>query len=92
MMDKDFAINAVSDKDLWNSIQHHRSVFASVKDVDYSSDFRSNIVLCPPQNVLSEWKTDYRQMCETMIFGEKLPFEKLIDRIHELEKRFHNAV
>ena len=29
---------------------------------------------------------------ETMIFGEKLPFEQLIDRIHELEKRFHNAV
>lgn len=92
MMDKDFATKAISDNDLWNSIQHHRSVFASVKDVDYSNDFRHNIVLCPPQNVLSEWKTDYRQMCETMIFGVKLPFEQLIDRIHELEKRFHNAI
>ena len=90
MMDMDFAINSLRNNELWNNIQHHRSIFTSVAGVDYSVDFRKYIVLCPPESVLSAWKNDYRQMCETMIYGEKLPFERLIERIRELEDRFHN--
>lgn len=67
---------------------HHRSVFTSMHDVDYAVDFRKSIVLCPPAHVLPDWQEDYRQMCETMIYGDKLPFDQLIARIHELEKRF----
>lgn len=29
------------------------------------------------------------QMCETMIYGRKLPFAQLLSRIHTLEERFH---
>lgn len=90
MMDMDFAINSLRNNELWDNIQHHRSIFTSVAGVDYSVDFRKYIVLCPPESVLSAWKNDYRQMCETMIYGEKLPFERLIERIRELEDRFHN--
>ncbi|MBR5984549.1 MAG: nucleotidyl transferase AbiEii/AbiGii toxin family protein [Bacteroidales bacterium] len=91
MMDKDFAVKAINDSDLWNSVQHHRSIFSSVKDVDYSSDFRKKIVLCPPEDVYAFWKADYRKMCETMIYGNKLSFDKLMERIGELENRFHNV-
>lgn len=90
MMDMDFAKKAVKDNDLWQNVQHHRSVFTSMKNVDYSTDFRKTIVLCPPDKFLAGWEEDYRQMCETMIYGEKLLFEKLIDRIRELENRFHS--
>ena len=31
-------------------------------------------------------------MCETMIYGNKLSFEKLMERIKELEDRFHKIV
>lgn len=88
MMDKDFAKDALTDDALWKSIMHHRSVFTSMHDVDYAVDFRKSIVLCPPAHVLPDWQEDYRQMCETMIYGDKLPFDQLIARIHELEKRF----
>lgn len=89
MMDLDFAKEAMRDDALWASIQHHRSVFTSMKDVDYSVDFRKAIVLCPPAHVLPEWEADYKEMCGTMIYGEKLPFNKLLERIKELENRFH---
>ena len=89
MMDHDFAKQAMSDNALWESIIHHRAVFTSMKYVDYSVDFRKNLVICPPAHVLPAWEEDYQQMCETMIFGEKLPFNKLLERIKELEDRFH---
>ena len=90
MMDLDFAKQAMADNDLWQSVQHHRSVFTSMKDIDYSTDFRKIIVLCPPDKFMSGWEEDYKQMCETMIYGEKLSFSELIDRIKELENRFHS--
>lgn len=84
-----FAKQAMIDDALWKNIQHHRAVFTSMKDVNYSVDFRKHLVLCPPAHVLPAWEEDYRQMCETMIFGEKLPFGSLLNRIKELEDRFH---
>lgn len=89
LMDLDFAKQAMIDDALWKNIQHHRAVFTSMKDVNYSVDFRKHLVLCPPAHVLPAWEEDYRQMCETMIFGEKLPFGSLLNRIKELEDRFH---
>ena len=88
MMDLDFAKKAMADDSLWESIQHHRAVFTSMRGVDYSIDFRKNIVLCPPDYMLVEWRDDYNRMCETMIYGDKLPFDKLLDRIKELQDRF----
>ena len=88
MMDLDFAKDAIKDNDLWASIQHHRAVFTSMRDVDYSVDFRKHIVLCPPEHVLTEWQDDYNRMCQTMIYGDKLPFDQLLARIKELEERF----
>ncbi len=90
MMDLDFAKKAMEDNDLWQSVQHHRSIFTSMQNIDYSADFRKSIVLCPPDKFIAGWEEDYRQMCETMIYGEKLPFTTLIARIKELECRFHS--
>lgn len=91
MMDMPFAMSAIKDDGLWNSIQHHRSIYTSVQNVDHTKDFRKEILLIPPINVLSAWEEDYNEMCETMIYGEKLPFNRLLERIRELEGRFHGA-
>ncbi len=91
MMDLPFAIAAIKDDDLWNSIQHHRSIYTSIQNVDYTKDLRIEIQLTPPENVLSAWKGDYNDMCQTMIYGEKVPFDQLLERMHELETRFHRV-
>ena len=39
-------------------------------------------------NLSMDWQDDYNRMCATMIYGERLPFDQLLERMKELEKRF----
>lgn len=90
MMDEPFAKDAVHDDELWNTIHHHREVFTSIKDVDYTPDIRKRIVLLPPEEVLKVWQEDYKAMQESMIYGEQLTFEQLLAKIQELQTRFRS--
>ena len=91
MMDKSFAIEAISNNELWETIAHHRELFTSVLGVDYTPDIRKRIQLTPPPNIVDVWAKDYQEMQESMIYGDSLPFNKLLERIHILENRFHNV-
>lgn len=91
MMDEDFALKAIGDDDLWESIRHHREVFTSVRGMDYTPDVRKRIVLVPPSEIQAAWKQDYNSMCSSMIFGGKPTFKELLERMYELEKRFHDV-
>ena len=90
MMDKEFAIGAIKDDELWNTIHHHRNVFTHVHDVDYSPDIRDRIVLVPPTEHFQTWAADYADMQSSMIYGNSLSFSELIERMRELETRFQN--
>ena len=90
MMDKSFAIEAISNNELWETIAHHRKLFTSVLGVDYTPDIRKRIQLIPPSNVVAIWEKDYREMQDSMIYGNSLPFNTLLERIHILQNRFHN--
>lgn len=87
MMDEDFALKAIGDDDLWESIRHHREVFTSVRGMDYTPD----VILVPPSEIQAAWEQAYKSMCSSMIFGGKPTFKELLERMHELEKRFHNV-
>lgn len=88
MMDSEFALKAITDDELWNTIHHHREVFTHMKDVDYSPDIRDRISLVPPQNVIEEWRKDYEVMQTAMIYGESLTFDELAKRMEALTSRF----
>lgn len=90
MMDKEFAIGAIKDDELWNTIHHHRNVFTHMHDVDYSPDIRDRIVLVPPTEHFQTWAADYADMQSSMIYGDSLFFSELIERMRELETRFQN--
>lgn len=62
MMDEPFALKAIHDDKLWNSILHHRKVFTPISGVDYEADIRGNIQLTPPDDVRDQWKEDYETM------------------------------
>lgn len=90
MMDKDFALRAIKDDALWNSINHHRAHFSSIYGIDYTKDLRKEIRLTPPDKVLTLWEEDYKYMRDHMIYdGTALSFAGLMARMHELEMRFH---
>ena len=91
MMDKDFAIEAIKDDNLWLTIHHHREVFTRMRDVDYSEDIRKRIVLTPPEKYYQLWALDYANMQSSMIYGESISFDKLIERMKELENRFRHT-
>ncbi len=88
MMDRPFAVNAIRDDELWNTIAHHRGVFTSVSGVDYAPDIRKRICLVPPAEYLDTWEDDYRSMQQSMIYGVSLSFGKLLERMRALEDRF----
>ena len=90
MMDKDFAIEAIQDDHLWESIRHHREMFTSIVGVDYSGDIRSRICLVPPEKHLDDWCKDYEKMCDSMIYGPKPTFAELMASMEDLERRFRN--
>ena len=90
MMNKDFAQKAIRDDVLFRSIQHHRSIYTAIQGVDYTKDFRREIVLLPPENVRAAWENDYNAMCATMIYGPHPTFAELMDSMRELEQRFRS--
>ncbi len=91
MMDKDFALAAISDDELWESIRHHREIFTSVRGMDYTPDVRKRICLIPPSDIRPVWNQDYKSMCASMIFGDKPTFEELLRQMETLEKRFREG-
>ena len=91
MMNKDFAKDAVKDDVLWECIRHHREIYTSVMEMDYTPDVRRRLQLVPREDILDVWKVDYEAMKESMIYGKKPSFEKLLIAISELQDRFRSA-
>ena len=92
MMDQPFALAAVHDDELWEHIRLHRMAFTAMLGVNYNDHMRSELRLTPPDKWLRDWQEDYQRMCATMIYGKKLPFDQLIERIKELELRFQQNI
>jgi predicted nucleotidyltransferase component of viral defense system len=87
LMDTEYAINALKDKELYNTIVEHRRTLTVMKEVDYSTHTPDTINFVPPDLVIDAWRKDYEQM-KNMIYGQSLPFDRLIERIKELNERF----
>ena len=89
IMNTDIASRAIADDDLWNTIHHHRELFTSMSGVDYTPDIRKRIRLLPPDDVIDAWRSDYKDMQSSMIYGEKPTFTELMKKMRELENLFH---
>lgn len=85
------ADRALADDHLWETIRHHREVFTSIRDVDYTPDVRTRLTLLPPDEVKEVWRSDYDSMVGHMIYERPLPtFEEILLAIAELQDRFRN--
>jgi hypothetical protein len=89
MVDTPFAKAALSDHDLYQTIVQHRKLLFSVGAVNYSLHQPQTINLIPPDKLLKDWENDYKELSENMIYGDKLPWGKLLDRIKELTDRIN---
>lgn len=89
MLETGIADRAIPNDDLWETIRHHREVFTSIRDVDYTPDVRKRIVLTPPEGVIEEWKNDYETMAANMIYEDKVPtFSEILAGVAKIEEMF----
>jgi hypothetical protein len=88
IMDTDHGREALKDIELYNSIINHRMIFTRMDGVDYSTHQPDKIDFIPPQTIIKEYEKDYTVMRESMIYGDSLPFDLLIERMIELRDRF----
>ena len=86
----DFAKLAIKDNQLWESIRHHREVYTSVRDMDYTPEVRHRIQLVPREDIIDVWRNDYEAMKEAMIYGRKPTFDELVDGMAKLQERFRS--
>lgn len=90
LMDTEFGKKALSDAELYAKIVEHRRKFYHVGYADYDKDYPDKIDFVPPEHCMSAWKSDYAEMLEHFVYGEKMPFERLLERISELQGRFRD--
>lgn len=90
LMDTVYAQNALFDKVLYKTIVEHRSKLTVVRGIDYTNHIPSKINIIPPGDIINEWEKDYKAMQESMFFNPSLSFDKLLERIGELNLRINN--
>ncbi len=89
MYEAGIADKAVHDDELWETIRHHREIFTSIRNVDYTPDIRKRIILTPPEDVMEEWKNDYDTMVMNMIYEDTVPsFADMLRVVADIEKMF----
>lgn len=89
MMRTDIMDKALADEHLYRTVLEHRRKFIGLKGFDYDTLYPKTLSLKIPEEVLPLWKQDYETMQKTMIYGESISFENLMERIRELNMRIN---
>ena len=88
LMDTEHGISAINDIELFKVIALHRGKFSPIAGINYETITLADLNFLPSGSILVDWEKDYEVMSEILIQGEALSFEKLMDRMQELKKRF----
>ncbi|MGB0879128.1 MAG: nucleotidyl transferase AbiEii/AbiGii toxin family protein [Polaribacter sp.] len=90
LMDTKYMEDALTDKDLYNTIVAHREMLTNISWVDYSKHAPKDINFIPPEVEIYKWKKDYMTMQESMFYGETESFENLIKKLKKLNGRINS--
>jgi hypothetical protein len=88
----EFAATALQDTALYNTIVKHRSKFTAISGIDYSKHDPGSIKFIPPDTIIKKWEMDYDEMKSSMIYGQVLSFDELINRLTELQQRINTSL
>ena len=87
LMDTVHGIEALNDIELYNTIVEHRKKFNAIRGINYENHKPHLINIVPSNEIISNWKKDYKTMQESMFYGVTLSFTELMIRIKELNSR-----
>ncbi len=89
LMDTEYAIAALSNNVLYQTIVEHRAKLTPLRGIDYANHTPDKINPIPPDAIIGAWEKDYQVMQESMLYNPSLPFDKLIERMKELKARIN---
>ena len=87
MLHTDIAERALKDEHLYRTILVHRRKFIGLKGFDYDTLYPQSLSLEIPADVLPLWRKDYENMQSSMIYGESVSFDELLEEIRQLNDR-----
>ena len=90
LMDSPYGQAALNDMALYDAIVNHRSIYNTIKGVDYATHHPSTINFIPTKEAIADWEQDYETMRRSFIYGNSPSFTQLIERMKELTTRFRN--
>ncbi len=91
IMQTPIANEALADDNLYNSVIDHRRRFIGLKGFDYNTLQKPTLSIIPPESVYDAWKKDYESMQKEIIYGESVPFEKIITDLKILNERINES-
>jgi hypothetical protein len=88
VMDTEYVAAVFADLSYYETIVEHRRHFIFKQGVDYDTHHPQTLSFLPPMTIQEDYRKDYSQMKEQMIYGHNIPeFEVLISRLTELKTR-----
>ena len=81
LLKTDFALKAINNKKLYETIVEHRYSHNRMGSIDYNLHQPQTINPVPIPEFIETWETDYKTMQEQMIYGDSPSFEKMIEAI-----------
>jgi len=80
----EYGKRAIKDEVLFRNICNHRAQFTPIKVVDYDKLNIADLNFIPPENFIKQYKDDYAEMRDSMIYGDSLPFSELVNKLQQL--------
>jgi predicted nucleotidyltransferase component of viral defense system len=81
ILNSEYGQTALKNTALFESIIAHRKVLTPMKTTNYEMLTLKNLNIIPPDALLEKYKSDYKEMQNSMIHGESLDFDTLLETI-----------
>lgn len=81
ILNSDYGKSALKDGELFASIINHRKVYTPIKSTDYDMITLQSLNIIPPDEFIEKYRADYNVMQKSMIYGESLDFDELLEHI-----------
>jgi hypothetical protein len=67
----------------------HKRVLTKINGLDYSKYALKYLNPIPPKRMQDSWAIDYQIMQEKLIYGDSLPFQRLLYKLTELKAKIN---
>lgn len=83
ILNTEFGKSALENRELFENIIVHRRALTPIKTTNYNTFSLKTLNIVPPEDRLDDFRSDYKEMQGSMIHGETMEFDDLLNEIVE---------